>query len=214
MKMAVQSRYLIRILSRKPISLAVVVLLAGCVSDKQPSTTSNDLEKVPTATTPAPVESTPAPAPGTVIRINAGGSKPYTDTAGNIWLSDQGFIGGDVVTREDSMQIENTQDPALYRTEHWGMTGFSQSIPNGKYLVRLHFAETYSEIQGPEGRLFSMTVEGQEFTNFDVWAKAGGPRRAYVEEVNVNVADQKLDITFEMIADSPEINAIEIIPVQ
>ena len=204
------------------ISIVAVALLAGCVSDKQPRTTSTESEKVPITTT------TPAPAPGPaepptppppaierkVIRIDAGSSKPYTDSSGNVWLPDQGFIGGDVVTREDSVQVENTQDPALYRTEHWGMSGFSQAVPNGKYLVKLHFAETYSEIQGPEGRLFGMTVEGQEFSNFDVWAKAGGPRRAYIEEVNVNVADQKLDISFETIADSPEINAIEIIPVQ
>ncbi len=42
--------------------------------------------------------------------------------------------------------------------------------------------------------------------------KAGGPRRAYVDTVNVDIADGKLDITFESGVDNPEINGIEIIP--
>ncbi len=90
------------------------------------------------------------------------------------------------------------------------MESFSQRVPNGKYVVKLHFAETSPNVEGPSGRLFSFNVEGRQFRDFDVWVKAGGPRRAYIETVNVEVADGKLDISFEPIADSPEINGIEI----
>ena len=92
------------------------------------------------------------------------------------------------------------------------MYSFSQRLLNGKYVVKLHFAETSPTIEGPGGRLFSFNVAGHEFRDFDVWVKAGGPRRAYVETVNVEITDGQLDITFEVIADSPEINGIEISP--
>ena len=110
------------------------------------------------------------------------------------------------------MKIENTVDAGLYRTERWGMSSFSQSLSNGKYVVKLHFAETYDGIGGPIQRVFSFNVQGHEFENFDVWTKAGGPRRAYVETVNVDIVNGKLEITFDSGTDNPEINGIEIIP--
>lgn len=147
-----------------------------------------------------------------VIRISAGAEADFTDSSGNIWLADRGFAGGDVVTRAEDMEIANTKDAGLYRTEHWGMNSFSQPLPNGKYVVKLHFAETYDGITAPGERVFSINVEGREFKDFDVWVKAGGPRRAHVETVNVEIADGKLDITFTSGVDNPEINGVEIIP--
>jgi len=42
--------------------------------------------------------------------------------------------------------------------------------------------------------------------------KAGGPRKAYVETVGVDVTSGQLDITFTSNVENPQINAIEIIP--
>lgn len=145
------------------------------------------------------------------IRINAGATETYLDAAGNKWLPDQGFADGETTDRA-AMEIANTKTPALYLTEHYSMTKFSYQVPNGKYVVKLHFAETYEGIEGPGQRVFSFNVEGKEFKDFDVWVKAGGPRRAYVESVEVTVADGKVDITFTSQVENPEINAIEIIP--
>lgn len=146
------------------------------------------------------------------VRIKAGLSTPFTDSNGNLWLPDQGFADGDATDRADDLQIANTKDPALYRTEHYGMTSFSYPVPNGKYLVKLHFCETFDGITGPDGRVFSFNVEGREFKNFDIWAKTGGAQRADVEAVNVEVTDGKLDITFTAREENPEINGIEILP--
>ena len=41
---------------------------------------------------------------------------------------------------------------------------------------------------------------------------AGGFLRAYVETVNVEITDGKLDITFTANVENPQINGIEIIP--
>jgi hypothetical protein len=161
---------------------------------------------------------TPAAAPAIAdvrkpIRINAGSSVPVTDPEGNVWLADQGFDGGDNSERDANIPIANTKNPAIYRTEHWGMSSFSQPVPNGKYSVKLHFAETWDGVTEAGQRVFSFNVEGHDFKDFDVWVKSGGYQRAYVETVNVDVTDGKLDITFEASVDNPEINGIEILPV-
>jgi len=145
------------------------------------------------------------------IRIKTGITKPLTDESGTMWLADQGFADGDTIERPD-IEISNTKTPSLYRAERYSMTKFSQKLPNGKYVVKLHFAETFEDINGAGQRVFSFNVEGKEFKDFDVFVKAGAVRRAYIETVNVEITDGQLDITFTPKIENPEINAIEIIP--
>jgi hypothetical protein len=223
------------------ISAAVALLLVGCQSDDQSGVKITVTKPTPAVTAPvappapvapavaapvAPVAPAAAPvapavaapavaAPATptaAVRIKAGATAPYTDSKGNVWLPDQGFVDGDTVDRGSDMQIANTQDQAIYRTERYGMSSFSYKLPNGKYIVKLYFAETYEDISGAGQRVFSFNVAGHEFKDFDVWAKAGGAKRAYVETVNVDITNGKLDITFTTNIQSPEINGIEIIP--
>ena len=85
--------------------------------------------------------------------------------------------------RSDDLAIANTKDPMLYQSERYSMTSFSYPVPSGKYVVKLHFAETYDAIKGPGGRVFTFIVEGHEFKDFDVWATAGGAQRACVKTV-------------------------------
>jgi len=154
----------------------------------------------------------PAPAKAAPIRIKTGIMKPLTDELGVVWQTDEkGFADGETIARPD-IDISNTKTPSLYRAERYSMTKFSQKVPNGKYTVKLHFAETYEELTGPGQRVFSFNVEGKDFKDFDVAKKAGGVRRAYIETVEVTVADGSLDITFTAQVENPEINAIEIIP--
>ena len=192
------------------------LLNTGCQSDKssaccQPATT--------TAAAPAPAPAaaplTPAVAPAMekkIIRIKAGVSSPVTDSAGNVWLADQGFEGGETVERAEA-EITGTKDQVIYRAERFSMEGFSWPLANGKYQVKLHFCETFEGITGPGERVFTFTVQGQEFKDFDVIKKAGGALKAYVETVNVEVTDGKLHIKFTSNIENPEINGIEIIPV-
>ena len=45
---------------------------------------------------------------------------------------------------------------------------------HGKYLAKLYFAETFEGITGlGQDRVFSYNVQGREFKDFDIWAKAG-----------------------------------------
>ena len=156
----------------------------------------------------APVATTPA---AKIIRIKAGKFEPVKDTEGNVWLADQGFEGGQTIERPD-IQIANTENPDLYRAERYSMDSFSWPVPNGKYLVKLHFAETFDGITGPGERVFSFNVQGKDFGDFDPWVKAGGPLKAYIETVPVEVTDGKIKITFTPKVENPQICAIEIVP--
>jgi hypothetical protein len=147
------------------------------------------------------------------VRINAGAYEKYTDSDGNVWLADEYFDGGETISRSPDMKIENTKDPDLYRCERYSMDSFSYELPNGKYEVMLHFAETYEGVTGPGDRVFSFNVQGEEFKDFDVYVKAEGVQRAYVETVDVDVTDGKLMITFTPKVQNPMINGIEIAPV-
>ena len=146
-----------------------------------------------------------------MIRIKAGKAESVKDTEGNVWLADQGFEGGQTIERPE-IQIANTKSPDLYRAERYSMESFSWPVPNGKYVVKLHFAETFEGITGPGERVFSFNVQGKEFKDFDIWVKAGGALRAYVETVNVEVTTGAIKITFTPKVENPQINAIEIIP--
>ncbi|HSA01186.1 MAG TPA: malectin domain-containing carbohydrate-binding protein, partial [Candidatus Paceibacterota bacterium] len=165
-----------------------------------------------TSTTPSTsAAATPAPAAGKIIRIKAGKAEPVKDAEGNVWMAEQGFEGGQTIERPD-LEIANTKSPDLYRAEHYSMDSFSWPVPNGKYMVKLHFAETYEGINGPGERVFSFNVQGKEFNDFDPWVKAGGFAKAYVEIVPVEVTDGNIKVTFTPKVENPQICAIEIIP--
>jgi hypothetical protein len=135
------------------------------------------------------------------------------DSDGNLWLPDQGFAGGNTAERSQHLAIVNTSDPGLYRSERYDMRSFSYPVPNGKYIVKLHFAETNGRITGPGKRVFTFVVGNHEFKDFDVWTEAGGAQRACIKTVNVEVTDGRLNIYFIRQQEKPEINGIEILPV-
>ncbi len=204
----------ISVFSGVSLALLSCLFLAGCQSNETPSSTN---EKPPVAATAPAMTAQPAPpvvaAPAnSVVRIKAGSPAPITDSSGNVWLPDQGFDGGDVADRDAGTVIANTKDAALYLSEHYGMNSFSCKVPNGRYTAKLYFAETFDGISGTGQRVFSFNVQGHEFKDFDVWAKAPGPNRAYIETVPADVTNGVFRIDFTSNIENPEINAIEIIP--
>jgi hypothetical protein len=184
-----------------------VALAAGCQPAKGQASTNADSATAATPATPAATVVSLTPP----VRIKAGVTEKMTDSAGNVWLPDQGSADGDTYEATDTT-VTNTPDAALYGTERYSMTAYSFAVPNGKYTVKLLFAEVYSGISGPGDRVFSFNVQGHEFKDFDIWVKAGGFSKAYVESVDVEVTDGKLNITFTPKVENPKINGIEILP--
>jgi len=154
------------------------------------------------------------------LRINCGATAPYTDKAGNTWLADQGMesgkewgaVNGLTVDRGD-LGIAGTDAPKIYETERYSMDGYKFTVPNGKYTVRLHFAETYDGITTEGERIFSVTINDQIILNdFDPFKDAGGYQKPAVKTIeDVTVTDGQLAIGFTLNIQNPEINGIEIL---
>ena len=193
-----------------PFLCSVLVLITGCQTQKVADASKESAQA--TATTAPESHVQKMPEFTRVVRIKAGLSAPFTDHSGSVWLADQGFEGGDTIERDPGTVISGTSDPALFLSEHYGMNSFSCKLSNGKYVAKLYFAETFDGITGPGARVFSFNVQGHEFKDFDVWVKAGGPNKAYVETVPVDVTNGVFRIDFMSNIENPEINAIEIIP--
>jgi hypothetical protein len=156
---------------------------------------------LPSGDTTAPVRVAAAPA---AIRLYAGTPAQFTDSLGNVWMSDStsspaftlspgsgnytvpNVTGGPPST----ITLQNGQpepDPTLYLSERNG-TSFSYTFPNlpmGYYQVTLKFAEIfYTNNTSNKGvRIFDVSINGtQVLTNFDIASDAP----------NADVADDKV----------------------
>jgi Malectin domain len=95
----------------------------------------NRVGEVPPAMAPAPV----APKSFQTILICSGG-EAYNDTQGRLWMKDKYFDGGNVYF-DGGKQISGTADDQIYQGERWGTFSYEIPIPEGDYVVALHFAE-------------------------------------------------------------------------
>jgi hypothetical protein len=203
----------------------LTAFLTGCQTENKETSSSHHTMAAapaapsapaqPAAKPAAPAQTTTAaasaPVASSTVRIKAGASEPFKDSSGNVWKADEGFDGGSVIGRPE-LAIANTKDQGLYQSEHYSMNSFSCKLPNGKYTAKLHFAETFEGVTGPGERVFSFNVQGHEFKDFDVFVKAGGAARAYIETVPVEVTNGTFKIDFTQKTENPQINAIEITP--
>jgi hypothetical protein len=154
-----------------------------------------------------------------VLRVDCGkGGSAYTDKNGVAWSPDgaynanrkYGYVtspgGGDTASHP-----MDALDP-LYATERWGMANYTFDVPNGKYLVRLHFAEIYDVIAKEGTRIFTVSIQGKPaLEKFDITKAAGGFGKVVVKELKADVTDGKLIIGFEKVLEFPTIQAIEVL---
>ena len=198
--------------------MLAAALIAGCRSagENASRNTDSSVAGAPDQTSllaPHPIapESVPPLTVTPPVRINCGATQKLTDSEGNVWLADEGYADGNPYEVDDA-QITNTKDPEIYRTERYSVSAYRFGLPDGKYTVRLLFAEVYSGITGPGDRVFSFNVQGREFKDFDIWVKAGGPDKAYVQSVDVDVTNGALNIAFVPNVENPKVNGIAILP--
>lgn len=197
-------------------AVAAVLLSAGCQAPKSNSTSS----AAPAAAAPAPAaaaataatatSATPAPP----VHINAGCTTNVV-VNGVTWIPGTPFFDNtDTSDRPDApiTVSDATLPKIIYTTEQYSMTKFTYPVPNGKYTVKLYFAETYDGIGAAGDRVFNFNVCGTDVKNYDVFAKAGGSNKGLVETYPVTVSDKQVVITFTAVTQNPEINGIEILP--
>ncbi|MBP7792879.1 MAG: hypothetical protein KA120_07450 [Candidatus Goldbacteria bacterium] len=149
-------------------------------------------------------------------RVVAGRDTSYTDSQGNVWLSDRNYSGGTAysTTNTISNALPGASDQALYQTERYGNPfTYTFNVPAGTYQVTLKFAETYFTSAGQ--RSFNVSINGtQVLTNFDIYAAAGGGNIA-IDRIFNNITPSGGTITIQFGpagTDNAKICAIQIIP--
>lgn len=150
----------------------------------------------------------PAAAAATV-RVGTGPAQ-VIDGSGAIWSATRGFTGGKRFAVGSTTAIAGTTDDVLYRTEHFGMSKFSQPVVNGTYTVTLRMAEIYWG--GAGKRVFDVTAEGSAaLTSVDIFA-AVGKNAKYDRSFTTTVKDGVLDVGFVHRRDVAKVSAISVAP--
>jgi hypothetical protein len=120
------------------------------------------------------------------IRIRAGWTALWKDSAGQEWQADSYFLGGNaLVRRTNPAQDSNSAAPdiALYASERWGHFSYALPVADGKFRVTLRFCEGHygkrnSGIGGVGSRVFDVYCNGVALMrNFDIFKEAGGEGR-------------------------------------
>ena len=150
------------------------------------------------------------------IRINAGGPEVML-ASGIKFIADTYFSNTYTYQNLSIPDIADTNDDVLYRTErgsdtNLGSFAYNIPVPDGKFTVRLHFAEIYWGTTDKGKRVFDVNIEGgvAEMVNYDIVASEG-TRRAVIKEFDVAVSDKLLSIVFSGSTDRPKVSAIEIL---
>ena len=122
-----------------------------------------------------------------VLRINCGG--PKVDG----WVSDKEYLDKDgrKFRFGEDVKRKGVEDPApdkVYETVRHQRHSYKIPLPEGRYLVRLHFVDAYKSAK----RAMDYLINGQlVIDNLDVEKAAGGIKRALVLEAVAEVAKGK-----------------------
>jgi hypothetical protein len=153
-----------------------------------------------------------------ILRMVAGRDTSLKDSQGNVWEAEKGFEGGQTIERSE-LKVTGTAEPGLYLGEHYSMDSWSYKVPNGKYVLKLHFSEDYDGMSGPQDRLFTYIVKDgaaqtgtlvKEVKNFGPWKAAGAQFKAYIDTVPVTVTKGQISVVFIPEVENTQINAIEV----
>jgi hypothetical protein len=143
----------------------------------------------------------------------------YIDRAGNVWLGDGYYSGGE--TSVQALQfLARAPDVALYQSLRFGEFSYDIPLRPGNYELHLYFLETHygpGSIGGggETSRMFNVLLNGRPVLKlFDIIKDAGG-NNVGNERVFKDVtpaADGYLHLNFRRLLDSPLLNALAIVP--
>ena len=126
------------------------------------------------------------------------------DISGCPW----GYDGGTLVARAKT-EVKGTDDDPVYLAERYSLKAYRFGVPNGRYTVRMHFAETYERIAAAGQRVYTVSVEGKPvLADFDPFKEAGAQFAAVVKTCRADVADGELTVEFADKVQNPMINGL------
>jgi hypothetical protein len=167
-----------------------------------------------------------AKAPGVTVVVNKrikSGSTTAVTVNGKTFSAETGFAFDNLepFTNSQVTQIAGTDEDVLYLREQSSNGDkkpfrYQIPLPNGNYVVRLHFAEIYWGAPGggvnggPGSRVMGVTIENvPQLINFDVAGEVG-TATAIIKNIPVTVADGNLNINFSATVNRPMISAVEV----
>ncbi len=138
--------------------------------------------------------------------VNVGGDA--LTSGGHDWISDAGLFTGTTTTESSDLPFA---DP-IYQTARYGNMKYTFNVPNGKYNVKLKFAELVYQKTG--SRLFSVSINGKSaFTLVDL-VKRAGYGVPYDASTTTTVSNGTLTIELKGSVNLPVLNGLEIVPVK
>ncbi len=158
------------------------------------------------------VEILPAPSAKLLpVRIVAS-SKPFVDSAKQLWASDRYFSGG---RRGLSPEPTKTENLGIYASDRIGRFRYDiPAVPLARYQVKLYFREPWfgKENGGPGSRVFDVACNGALLMkNFDILAEGGSqPIVKTFENVQAS-ASGRIELYFMPVVNYPVVNAIEVL---
>ena len=155
------------------------------------------------------------------IRIRAGWTASWENSAGQEWQADSYFLGGNALVRATNPAQESNStmpDIGLYASERWGHFSYALPVADGKYRVTLKFCEGHygkrnSGVGGAGSRLFDVYCNGVALLrNFDIFKEAGGegkPIDRSFSGIRAN-AQGKIVLSFVPVVGMACVNGIEV----
>lgn len=151
------------------------------------------------------------------LRINVGGNT-FTSPSGVVWQQDKWFSNGLIEKLHGGTQnIFGTTNDLLYQTARYDPSAsgppleYNIPIANGDYTVTLHWADVYGPTQRIGGREFDVIIQGSTVLKaLDIFRQVGA-NAALEKSFQVQVTNQKLEISFRHVQENPKLCAIEIV---
>ncbi len=159
----------------------------------------------------------PNSGPGgtTTLRINAGGGA-YTASGSRSFSEDNYFTGGTSFSNS-GVDIANTTDDELFRSERYGNFAYNLPVTNGSYKLSCTLPKSTLAVwpAGEPVRVSSTwTWKGHANLLISIFfAEAGGALTAIQKTYTVAVTDGTLNLNFITgSANNPKVSAIEVVP--
>lgn len=155
------------------------------------------------------------------VRVRAGWTSSWHDSAGQPWQGDSYFLGGNALVRTTNPAQQGdsiSPDVALYASERWGHFSYAVPVADGRYRVTLKFVEGHygRRNAGPGGvgsRVFDVYCNGVALLRgFDITKEAGGEARP-LDKVFSGIrptAQGKIVLTFVPVVGMACVNGIEV----
>jgi beta-galactosidase len=149
------------------------------------------------------------------LPVSAGAVVQYTDPDSVVWVEDRehtsgawGAVGG--TTGVSSEWTDGSTEDPLYQTYRAGMTAYRFDVPDGRYEVRLRFAEPTQTKKGK--RVFSVLLQDEPLCrDLDLVATAGAHTAHDVKGTAKATDGAGLTISFEASVGKAVVSGIDVV---